>query len=522
MRHRPKMKRIFICQADESGKVTAAPVQRHSATLAWEALFLLASLALTLPLWVTRYLPLQDYPQHVAAVRMIHDFDTARFAFHDYFELDWTRTQYVSVYFAAYLLAYLFGVLLGCKVLLAAILVALPYSLRSVLRSHGRPETYALLALPLSYNAHFILGFLNFIAAIPLFFWGVSAAVRYRHAPSRLSALKLSVLAFILFYTHVVPFALLVAVVVSLSLGRSVRVVVRALVPLLPASCAFLFWLLKSPAGQVLRGAASGPGQRSAQFLSIRENWRELPMWLLDVLPGTHLRTLALVWGGVVLCTFAFAFRSRRGATRDQDLARWSWLLPAISVAYFVLPAAYDWIWPFNGRFPILALLLAIVFVPRLPRLPRVSLAFAALAMEGVAVFLMTRAFVSADAELEGLHSIIEKIPEGERVAGLMYDRGSASVKFSPALHAVAWYQAEKGGAVMFSFAEFPQSPVRFLESNRPPRVRPRWEYMPDRVDPASDLAWYRYVISRGGPPELKGLSLVAEDGRWRLWSKTP
>lgn len=510
----------------KADKLNPAPVQRQSATLAWEVLFLLASLALTLPLWVTRYLPLQDYPQHVAAVRIIHDFDTARFAFHDYFELDWARTQYISVYLAAHLLSYLFGVLLACKLLLAAILVALPYSLRSVLRAHERPEAYALLALPLSYNAHFILGFLNFIAAIPLFFWGVSAAVRYRQTPSGSGALKLSVLAFVLFYTHVVPFALLVAAVVSLSLGRSLRSMVRALLPLLPASCALLFWLFKSPAGQVLRGAASGPGQRGAQFLSIRENWRELPMWLLDVLPGTHLRTLALVWVSVVLLAcafaFAFAFRNRSGATRDPVLARWSWLLPAIGVAYFVLPAAYDWIWPINGRFPILALLLAIVFVPRLPRLPRVGLALSALAMEGVVVFLMTHAFASADKELEGLHSIIEKIPEGERVAGLMYARGSASVKFSPALHAVAWYQAEKGGAVMFSFVEFPHSPVSFLEGNRPPRVQPRWEYIPERVDPASDLAWYRYVISRGGPPELKGLSWVAEDGSWRLWSKTP
>src|SRR5262249_14248340 len=90
-------------------------------------------------------------------------------------------------------------------------------------------------------------------------------------------------------------------------------------------------------------------------------------------------------------------------------------------------------------------------------------------------------------------------IPNGQKVVGLIFDRGSHYVAFSPFIHYVAYYQARKGGAVMFTFADFPQSPFRFLEGNRPPRVPPRWEWMPDRVRPR-ELDFYDYALVRGGP----------------------
>ena len=51
-----------------------------------------------------------------------------------------------------------------------------PYAIRYLLRSLGRRESPALFAIPLTWNAHLILGFLNFIAAIPLCFVGLGLA----------------------------------------------------------------------------------------------------------------------------------------------------------------------------------------------------------------------------------------------------------------------------------------------------------------------------------------------------------
>ena len=97
------------------------------------------------------------------------------------------------------------------------------------------------------------------------------------------------------------------------------------------------------------------------------------------------------------------------------------------------------------------------------------------------------RAFVAFDRdEVGALDEAIAAMPEGARVAGLIFDRGSREVKFSPFIHSVAWVQAENGGAVMFTFADFPQSPFTFRDGHRPPRVPPRWEWMPRAGGPGS------------------------------------
>jgi hypothetical protein len=115
-------------------------------------------------------------------------------------------------------------------------------------------------------------------------------------------------------------------------------------------------------------------------------------------------------------------------------------------------------------------------------------------------------------------------IPPGQRVAGLIYSRGSRHVAFSPFIHFVAYYQARKGGAVMFTFADFPQSPFRFRDADRPPRVQPRWEWTPERVRPRTDLAWYDYVLVRGVAPRLarpdSGFTPVYRGAPWSVWKR--
>jgi hypothetical protein len=120
--------------------------------------------------------------------------------------------------------------------------------------------------------------------------------------------------------------------------------------------------------------------------------------------------------------------------------------------------------------------------------------------------------------EVGQFDAALASIPPRSRVVGLIWARGSRYVKFSPFIHYVAYYQARKGGAVMFTFADFPQSPFRFREDDRPPRVPPRWEWLPQRVRP-SELSWYQYALVRGGPPPCRaGCSLRYRDPIWSVW----
>ena len=76
----------------------------------------------------------------------------------------------------------------------------------------------------------------------------------------------------------------------------------------------------------------------------------------------------------------------------------------------------------------------------------------------------------------------------------------------------------------MFSFADFPQSPFRYREDARPPRVPPRWEWQPERVRPARDLAFFDYALVRGGPGAIarrnSGFVNTFRGKRWSVFRR--
>ncbi len=75
----------------------------------------------------------------------------------------------------------------------------------------------------------------------------------------------------------------------------------------------------------------------------------------------------------------------------------------------------------------------------------------------------------------------------------------------------------------MFTFADQPQSPFSFRHDNRPPRVPLGWEWSPENVDPSTDLAWFDWVITRGGPGAIRAtraFELHYEKEPWRVYRR--
>jgi hypothetical protein len=122
-----------------------------------------------------------------------------------------------------------------------------------------------------------------------------------------------------------------------------------------------------------------------------------------------------------------------------------------------------------------------------------------------------------------GFDTVITQIPKGSRVATLVFERNVEGLKLSPLMHAAGWVQAERGGIVMFTFAEFPSSPFTYRPSRRPPKVPPRWEWVPERVKPDRDLVWYDFVLVHGSTGSLvasRRFIPVVTEGRWSLWRR--
>jgi hypothetical protein len=319
-----------------------------------------------------------------------------------------------------------------------------------------------------------------------------------------------------------------------------------------PAVLALLFWLA-TPAGLSTREAASGGGTRGkAQYLNFDANHAALPSWTLDSFRSEwDTQWLQVVLGALALYVAfeaALTFFGRKstiaaiGVPADLVL---TWLVrltaPACLIGYYVLPASYDWIWPINARFPLLALLFLPYWLPVAHPSPSaqpdasplarvrswVGAGFTAVVLCAALgqTVIARNAFAGFGEEIAGLDEVLSEIPEGKRVATLVFERGSRHIGFSPFLHVGAYYQASRGGVSFFSFNDFPQSPVRFRDDNRPPRVEPRWEWKPEKVRPDRDLAWFDYLIVRGGPATLKNADTfvqVSASGRFRLYARKP
>jgi len=571
----------------------------------WTAIFVLLSVAMVYPIWRAKHPPLQDLPQHLAAINVLKNYPALGLG--HYFELQLSRTQYLGYYLVAQALSYLTGVTLANKIILCSALIALPWSIASLLKALGRDARLAIFAFGLTYNAHLVLGFFNFLAALPLVFWGLTAAVRLREKHTVTRMVVLGVLALLCFYMHVVPFAFLGLGSAIVLIGDSWKLTLQRALAFVPVGTAALAWLASTPAGRATLAAAEATESvERPTYSTIGQAMRELPTWLTDVLHRERDDQLLVAWGALLLICVAVGWQpARKGApgrrwapwkraTRAQaalpmasdaglalasaspqgeavaldapaiELSRrelttaeaslsagatsssstqevptngageatsgpsYAWLVGMLSplafIGYFVLPTAYDWIWPISGRFPLLSLL----FIPLL--LPRMRGAVGASVLVGVALvsslsfYEINKAFVQFEREEVGdIDAAIAAIPRAERVAGLIFGGSSNIVRFAPFLHYVALYQAKKGGVVMFTFAEFPQSPFRFKADTRPPVVTPRWEWTPERVDPDRDLTWYKYILVRGGPGRIQRspyFENVFQGAGWTVWRR--
>lgn len=509
---------------------------RLPAQLGFEVGLAAAATWATAPLWLVAHPPIQDLPQHLAATRVLADYGDPSFAFSSYFELQPFRTQYLAYYGLAVVLSWVFGPLIANKLLLSLAILATPYAMRALLRSIGHDERLAVFSLPLLWNAHLILGFLNFIAAIPLSLFGLSLAVRYaalRRAALDASAtagrahircaLGLGAVALLCFYTHVVPYGLCMLGAGAVFVSRDLRRSAACALPLLPSLLAALIWTQRSPAGRSTLEAASGGG---AHFASVLDNLRDLPRWLTDVLHTPADERAMVLYAGLMLAAGVLGLGAPAGRDPGDRVSsaryRLAWLAPLSAALYFLTPTGYGWIWPINARFPLLALLFLGLALPRLRGVAGATLLCGCLAVSFWSSSAVASAFRRVETEEVGqLDRALAAIPRGKMVAALVFDRASGHVKFSPFLHAAGWVQTERGGAVMFTFADFPQSPFRFREARRPPRVPPRWEWMPERVRPAEDLTEYDYILCRGHAPVMARQNLfqpIFQSPRWSVW----
>ncbi|HWE23848.1 MAG TPA: hypothetical protein VG496_07895 [Myxococcales bacterium] len=473
-------------------------------------------------LWSAKYLPFTDLPQHAAAIATIRHWNDPAWKAREYFTLALGRSPYLLYYLAGALLAFPLGSAERANlVLLSLIALAFPFALRSLLRAMRGDERLALFANPLFWSQSLLIGFFNYLAALPVMLWGLALAVRDAQDPRPRRTALLAITAIAIFYLHLSAFLLFVpaALLASLVFGRKLRAIWWAA----PVALLGIVFLATSPVVHPAQVGWQAP--LTTVFEPPGEALSNLPAALLDIWPGAKDEAVLLA---LILAAVLLAWPQPREA--DDNWSRRSvagiWCAMA-ALLYFAFPLAIGWLWQLNERYAIAFALLA----PLLLRPMRGLRGAAPLLLVAAAGFFSAgtasqhiRGFTT---EVDGFDGVLDAAAPGGRLIGLMYERGSAFAKFSPYLQFAAYYRARKGGVASFSFAELPQSPLRYRPENAPPPHPPRWEWEPWRFRNATDGAYYDYVLLRGSvhpfqPGGTPVWNVVAHSGAWTLFAKQP
>ena len=486
-----------------------------------------------MPLWLTRYLPMVDYPQQLAVASILRYYNDPSRMLRQAYEPALLRPQGLFEVLAAGL-AWLIPIEHAGKVVLALGLALVVPAAVALCRRTGRPDWYALFALAVTYGHAFYWGFADNLLAYPLVLAGGALADRLFDRP-RFGWREWLPLAGcgLLFYTIHLQFLLVYAGLVGwLALARrpDVRRLaawLSTLVPGLALGMGVLAWI-HAHAAEVMTGYQDRLQSTQPYYRSFGEKVVNMPEALFGKLAGgAHFLALGILL--LALVTLLPRFRAV-----DDHLYRSRFLIPALGLGalYFILPEFASGYFVAERILP-LAFMLAVPALPVPDSAPRrriVALLLGALLV--VQLSQTASGFLRFGAEIAGLEELLDSTEPGQSLAGLLYSKSTEEYAWPPVLvHFPAYYQVAKGGRIHFSFVQFFNSPVRYRPGeNWEDGLLADWdEWKSHRFSYPRHGRYFRYFLVRGGP-ESVGSAFgpyqeelrVRQAGRWVLVERLP
>ena len=480
-----------------------AGVGTISASSRW--ILLATSVIAVIPVWISRYPPMSDLPQHAAQVALLRDLHNPQFPYAGMFHLNWF-TPYLFGYLLVYFLSAFIGIVAACKTAVSLFVVGLPLSTGFLIDSIGIDPFWAILTIPCAYGFAYQWGFLNFLIAAPLGICFLAFVIRHRQIFSSVPAVFFAIYAVALFFCHalICAFFGICAVLFILTTAGSIRAATYRILPLTAVIPVALLWLQRTATNP----AAMRPGRGDWNWLTTTEPYYQ------SLSEELHLRSA--FWGRLT------------GFTPNLLGVFPSWWHLAIAVALIALPFLAGL--RFNNRFayrlPLLLCVAVLLWCPEtifgtdfvyqrftmfaIPML-LVSLAgpfhltkrtlVVKLAALLIVVGLVNTAVTRAKAfnvETNGFSHALALMEPGQRVLSLAFDHEDG-VSIAPTfLHFPSWYAAEKQGLVDPSVAMMHPELVLYRTGATPAAVLWDFEWDPDEFQ-WSDYSGnqYRYFVVR-------------------------
>jgi hypothetical protein len=483
------------------------------------AILVLALLTLA-PIWTLRFLPMQDYPQHLVQAQMVARQDNPTPDLRQYYDIHLRIGPYVAFYAVTATLARLVPIEVAGKiaisiyVLLGALLAA-----GIVRRSRGGHAPWGVLLLfPLMLDQHYYLGNVNYLYSVPLLALALLDHERATAAPiTARSVVRYALWVAALFAAH--PYTLLVygglAALAAFVQGRDRSRLARGVVLAGIAWIPFAIW-------QVLAGSAKAT-THGAQWIALPHTleYLVLPFTGMTWQRGVDAMT-TLCWSGIGVLIGVAACRSGSGERRWLD--PYVVTLAASIAGLLFLPFRIGDFSFINLRLASIAYVLSVLVVSRLAfrGAARAGLLVLALALLGRSYAKQAR----IGAEIAEVLPVIERMQPNARVLPLVFDPTSPELEagiFDAHLHDHVWYHVLVGGGYSPYFPDQPLTPVHVR--NGAARPAPG-EYTPDRFNWEQYAADYRYFLVRSGPPQLARYldhrcRSIARSGSWELFERS-
>lgn len=319
--------------------------------IALGALLALLSAAVLVPIWITRFLPLVDEPNHLSAIYLWHHLSDPRSSLHRFYELSIEPVSYFLHYFLAHEFAWVVGVEAGHKLALCLYVLGLPFAGLWWCRRTGRSPWLSLALFPLPYSYFWAFGFHPFNLGLVAFLIGVIAFDRLCERVTFGRTAFAATCALLCYLSHPIPLAMLGLALPVLLLSWRVRwqSLLASGLALLP-SAAMMRW-------QSQRSATTGVDWKQAAggtlFTLEPRQWlarlRLFDDFSMNVVAGkrdTQLFHALLIFGALLLLSSLLRRRSEPG-THEPASLRWlrahrSAALALVMLAgYLVLPEGF-------------------------------------------------------------------------------------------------------------------------------------------------------------------------------------
>lgn len=467
-----------------------------------KALLLVIALSMTViclvPVWGRRFVPMQDYPQHLLQAQMLSMQNDPQLDYHENFDIRLKLGSYAAFYVLTYGFDQVFPTEVAGKIAVSLyILLTASLVVMLVARSgSGFAPWGVLLFFAVLFNQLYYQGNLNYLYSLPLLLFAlIDHQVFSERRMAVWSSLRQGLWQLLLFVTH--PFTFLVYIglagVGSLLSWRDRRQLLRGLAPAGAGLLLFVIWfvLQQNGQGESLDRVKWMPVERVLEFLGLLFTGMK---WQDGVSPFT-----SVIWIAIGCLMIWLPLSERHKHTKLVD--RYALFLLLAILAVLVMPFRvrdYSFI---NLRMSSIAYFLLAMVCSRIHfrGVWRYVFPVLVLALVGHAVDKQWR----ISDEIARAEPVITEIPPNARVLPLVFVNGSPELErrfFDTHLHVHNYYHILVGGGFSPYFWRQPMTPAHY----KPGAVRPApGEYRPGRFQWQVHSADYQYFLVRGGPPAL-------------------